>query len=190
MSKNRKTSARLQLMLIAAVFFGPLLVAAFMYYGGKLQPQGRTNHGALLTPIVSISEVLPESVLFDATAGRWLLIYKSEGACEAECRRALYTIRQCRRMLGKETARLERVFLHDESPLDTVFLDNEHAGLIALQDRRLASLLNKKKPAGLPPGGYFLMDPHGNLVMYFEPVIAPAAMVEDIQHLLSLSRIG
>jgi len=185
-----KTSARAQLLFIATIFFGPLLIAAFMYYGGHLQPQGRSNHGALLTPIVSIVAALPETDIVDTAAGRWLLIYPHAGDCRSDCQRALYTIRQARRMLGKEATRLERLFLHDESPPDTVFLAAEHAGLIERQDSTLSALLLNKKPAALPFGGYFLMDPLGNLVMYFEPAIDPGAMVEDIQHLLKLSRIG
>ena len=54
----------------------------------------------------------------------------------------------------------------------------------------LSDLLFSKKPADLEAGGYYLVDPLGNLVMYFEPDIEPSAMVEDIKHLLELSRIG
>jgi hypothetical protein len=93
-------------------------------------------------------------------------------------------------MLGKEMDRLKRVFLHGVSSPDTVFLADEHAGLTALRDDDLSALLNNKKPATLSSGGYFLMDPLGNLVMYFEPETDPSDMVGDIKRLLNLSRIG
>jgi hypothetical protein len=51
-------------------------------------------------------------------------------------------------------------------------------------------LLDRKRPEGLAPGGYFLIDPLGNLVMYFSPDTDPSAMVEDIKRLLKQSRIG
>jgi hypothetical protein len=51
-------------------------------------------------------------------------------------------------------------------------------------------LLDNKRPAALPAGGYYLIDPLGNLVMYFRPDIDPADMVDDVKHLLRLSRIG
>ena len=50
-------------------------------------------------------------------------------------------------MLGREMDRLQRVFLHGETLPDTVFLDDEHAGLISMQDSELMTLLNNKKPA-------------------------------------------
>jgi hypothetical protein len=93
-------------------------------------------------------------------------------------------------MLGKEMDRLKRVFLHGESRPDTVFLADEHAGLVILRDENLSELLVDKKPVALSAGGYFLVDPLGNLVMYFAPDINPGDMVADIKRLLKLSRIG
>ncbi len=177
------------MLLIASVFFGPLAVATWMYYGGALQPDGRTNHGVLLEPIVNIVEALPESQI-SAQDGFWVLVYANDGVCSENCEQSLLTLRQSRLMLGKEMDRLTRVFLHGDSPPDTVFIAAEHAGLISLRDSGFSELLQNKKPAMLAAGGYFLIDPLGNLVMYFEPQINPADMVEDIKHLLKFSRIG
>jgi hypothetical protein len=80
--------------------------------------------------------------------------------------------------------------LHGDTAPDTVFLANEHSGLIALQNSELSDLLMNKRPTEQPAGGYFLADPLGNLVIYFRPDIDPGDMVEDIEHLLKLSRIG
>ena len=190
MTEKKTTWARIQMLLIASVFFGPLLVATVMYYGGYFQPEGRTNHGALLEPIVSVAEQLPNSEAVRQGDGYWSLIYSGRGECDNACKNSLITIRQSQKMLGKEMDRLKRVFLHGESSPDRVFLADEHAGLIALREDALTALLNNKKPAELSAGGFFLIDPLGNLVMYFEPDINPSDMVEDIKRLLKLSRIG
>jgi len=71
-----------------------------------------------------------------------------------------------------------------------VFLAEEQPGLITIEDSKLIALLNNKRPTDLPAGGYYLVDPLGNLVMYFHPDLDPAEMVDDIKHLLRLSRIG
>ena len=184
-------SGRLQLTLIAAVFFGPLLFAAWLYFQGDLmQPTNRSNHGALLEPIVNLGDELPESPLHAHNRGHWVLLYGYREACNEDCRDALHTIRQSRLMLGKEMDRVLRVFLHGDTPPDTVLLADEHQGLVTLVDNRLAQLLTDKKPTELPAGGYYLIDPLGNLVMYFRPDINPREMVDDISHLLRLSRIG
>ena len=191
MSESAPKKGRLQLLLIAAVFLGPLLVAALLYFqGSPLQPAGRTNHGALLEPIVDVSDSLSDLPAADRYDSSWLLLYTNPAPCDDRCQDALYTLRQSRLMLGKEMDRLRRVFLHGGTAPDTVFVAEEHEGLITIRDSKLAGLLDNKRPANLPAGGFFLIDPLGNLVMYFRPDLEPAEMVDDIKHLLRLSRIG
>lgn len=191
MTAQMTAKGRVQFLLIAAVFLGPLALAAWLYFAGQdLTPAGRTNNGALLQPIVNLADTLPDSALHAHADGYWVLLYANEAACDDACAHSLYTLRQSRLMLGKEMDRLVRVFLHGDTVPDTVLLADEHKGLVALQDNGLKDLLDKKKPTDLEAGGYYLVDPLGNLVLYFRPDIDPSAMVEDIKHLLELSRIG
>jgi hypothetical protein len=191
MTSAPRKSGRTQLALIAGAFLGPLAIAAWLYFqGAGLAPSGRSNHGALLEPIVNLADASPASPVAGLVGDTWLLVYANPSACDAVCERALYMLRQSRLMLGRDMQRLERLFLHGESPPDRVFIAAEHAGLLTMQDAELNALLNKKRPAALNAGGYFLIDPLGNLVMYFQPEIDPADMVGDIKHLLKLSRIG
>jgi len=191
MTRQKDMRGRLQVALIALVFFGPLILATWLYFsGGGFRPEGRTNHGQLLQPLANIGDALPDSAIHEQRNGRWLLVYAVDGTCDDACEDALYTLRQSRLMLGKDMDRLVKVFLHGDTAPDTVFLADEHAGLIALSDGNFSDLLENKKPAELSAGGYYLVDPLGNLVMYFRQDIDPADMVEDIKHLLELSRIG
>ena len=191
MNDTPRKSGRLQLLLIAAVFLGPLIVAFWLYSGdGSLQPEGRSNRGVLLEPIVNLADEVPDSSVAAQFERTWTLLYMNVSACDEACIDALYTARQARLMLGKEMDRVARVFLHGDTPPDTVVLAEEHPGLTTIEDSGLAGLLNNKRPTDVPAGGYFLIDPHGNLVMYFRPDLDPADMVDDIKHLLRLSRIG
>ena len=191
MTARRTRKGRIQLLLVAAVFLGPLALAAWLYFAGQgHSPDGRTNNGALLEPIVNLAELLPNSPLHEHGDGHWVLLYANPGACSDACEFSLYTLRQSRLMLGKEMDRLVRVFLRGDTAPDTVLLADEYKGLITLQDSSLNDVLDNKRPAALEAGGYFLVDPLGNLVLYFRPDIEPSAMVEDIKHLLELSRIG
>ncbi len=191
MTRQKDPAGRIQLFLISLVFFGPLILATWLYFsGGGFRPEGRTNHGQLLEPIVNVGEALPGASIHVHNDGHWLLVYSNSSPCEEACEYALLTLRQSRLMLGKEMDRLLRVFLHGNTPPDTVFIAKEHAGLITLRDSSLSGLLDNKRPAELTAGGYFLIDPLGNLVMYFRPDIDPSEMVEDIKRLLKLSRIG
>ena len=191
MTENKKRKGRIQFLFVAAIFLGPLALATWLYFSGQgLTPEGRTNHGALLEPLVNLTDALPGSPLHEHGDGHWVLLYANRAICDEACQYSLYTLRQSRLMLGKEMDRLVRVFLHGDTAPDTVLLAGEHVGLIPLQDSRLYDVLENKKPAELEAGGYYLVDPLGNLVLYFHPDIDPSAMVEDIKHLLELSRIG
>lgn len=187
---GRRRGGRRTLLAIAGIFLVPLAIAAWMYYGGsQFVPGGRTNAGTLLTPIVNLND---HSAGFTESLAerRWALVHMEAGSCGESCREALYRMRQSRLMLGNDMTRVVRIFLHGDNAPDRVFLDREHAGLLTTSDADLATLLDRKRPRDLPPGGLYLVDPLGNLVMYFTADLEPHDMVEDIEHLLDLSRIG
>jgi hypothetical protein len=189
------TRGRLKLLLIALIFLGPLGVAAWLYYEGtNLQPEGRTNAGRLLEPIVNVNAALDDTSLAQLTGGAseggWIMLYRNEGECGEACEEALYRMRQSRLMLGRDMTRVTRVFLHGDIAPDKVRVDAEHEGLVTIRHGGLAGILDRKRPTDLPPGGLYLIDPLGNLVMYFTADLAPDDMVADIEHLLDLSRIG
>jgi hypothetical protein len=177
-------------VIIAIVFLGPLVLASWMYSSGRFAPAERSNYGELLEPIVSLAEALPASPVLPLTDGQWLMLYANDATCLDACRDALYKLRQTRLMVGREMDRVTRVFLHGETTPDTVFLEQEHPGLTTIKDSDLAALLEGKRPQETMPGGIYLIDPLANLVMYFPPQLDPRELVDDVKHLLTLSRIG
>lgn len=86
--------------------------------------------------------------------------------------------------------RVVRVFLHGDSPPDKVLLEGEHPGPQTINDKGLRDLLEERRPGNVVPDGIYLLDPHANLVMYFPPELDPRHVVDDVKHLLKLSRIG
>ena len=193
MSTMPADRGRMKLLGIAALFLLPLAFAAWMYFGERnWQPAGRTNAGELLEPIISLNDATEGlNVLTDgATDGHWAVIYADRGPCAESCQEALYRMRQTRLMLANDMSRVERVFLHGDIAPDTVWIEEEHAGLITLTNPGLSQLLEQKRSPESGPGGLYLVDPLGNLVMYFPAALAPEDMVSDIEHLLDLSRIG
>lgn len=186
----QRRSGKTQLALIALAFVAPLMLATWMYTSGHWQPDSSSNYGTILQPIVNLADELPASPVMALREHQWLMLYVNSGSCDQACLEALYRLRQSRLMLANEMSRVTRVFLHGESAPDKVFLEEQHAGLITITDKDLENFLAGKRPVEHKQGGIFLIDPLGNLVMYFSPDLLPAEMVDDIKHLLRLSRIG
>ncbi len=123
---------------------------------------------------------------------KWTLLYAGDGACDANCRRALIFARQTRLSLNQEMDRVNRVFLATGHCCDRDYLEREHAGLVVLDaasDPQLAAVV-----AALPTTdrdfSLFIVDPLGNLVMRYDTREDPRGLLEDIKKLLKLSHIG
>src|SRR5882672_7959224 len=88
------------LVVLALLFFAPLGIAFYLYYGhGTWHPGGRVNAGELIEP-PRPSLALP---LLDSgntgpnfLKGKWTLMYVRFGRCDEDCRTRLYDTRQVR----------------------------------------------------------------------------------------------
>jgi hypothetical protein len=189
-SENLSGGGRLQIGIIALVFFGPLILATWMYSTGRLQPAARTNHGELLLPIVELEAFLSNLEDLKDTQPAWRLLYMDMAECDAVCTAALHRQRQILLMLGKEMNRVSRLFLHGSGSADKVSRGDEDVGLITINNKGLAELLEAKRPSEIPAGGIFLINPLDNLIMYFSPDLTPGDIANDLRYLLELSSIG
>ncbi|HEV7714235.1 MAG TPA: hypothetical protein VGO53_01485 [Steroidobacteraceae bacterium] len=181
---------------LAALFFLPVLIAFYMYYGGTWRPAARTNHGELLQP----ARPLPRAELHTVTGtvappdvftSKWALIYIGDGACDEVCKTTLYFMRQTRLSLNNEMTRVSRVFLATASCCNREFLEREHPGLLVLDaSGPEAAELLKVFPLTDRTRSLFITDPLGNLVMRYDARENPKGLLEDLKKLLKLSHIG
>lgn len=174
---------------LALAFFAPLGAAFYLYYGHSgLAPSQRVNSGVLVDP----PRPLPARVL--SLAGKWTLLYWAEGRCAARCRAALYKTRQVRWSLDRDRDRVQRIFLASGECCDWPLLKTQHPDLLTVRaDLHSNSLLDLMPEVGVAPqfaGRTYLVDPLGNLMMYYRDDAPPEGMLEDLQRLLKFSHIG
>jgi cytochrome oxidase Cu insertion factor (SCO1/SenC/PrrC family) len=199
----RQRRGRRQLLILASIFFVPLAVAFWLYYGaGGWAPHGSTNQGDLVNPAVP----LPEATLMrpDGSAaapgllrGKWTIAFIGDGACDDRCRKALYLSRQTRIALNKDIDRVQRVFLATGPCCDNAFLATEHPDLTVVTlgaNPGSQSLLAAIPVYGGVPveraGRLYLIDPLGNLVLSYPADAPDKALLTDVRKLLRLSHIG
>lgn len=189
---------------LALMFFGPLGVSFYLYYGhGSWHPGGRVNAGDLIEPprpLPSLSLPLQSSgeTASDFLKRKWTLLYVQQGPCAERCRTSLYETRQVRLALDRDMDRVQRVFIADGDCCDLQFLHEQHPDLIAVRMSPAAASLLAFLPRGAGNGSggdanaqrIYLIDPLGNLMMSYAPDAKPKGMLEDMKRLLRLSQIG
>jgi cytochrome oxidase Cu insertion factor (SCO1/SenC/PrrC family) len=187
------------LIAVALMFFAPLGLAFYLYYGhGAWAPGGRVNAGELVQPPRSVPPLtLPLKVGgvtdLEFLKGKWTFLYVQHGRCAEDCGRHLYDTRQVRLALDRDMDRVQRVFIGDADCCDMGALREAHPDLIMI----LASPADEPL-LGLLPGfagrensdAVYLIDPLGNLMMRYAADTKSKGMLEDMKRLLRLSHIG
>jgi hypothetical protein len=194
---------RRTLIGLALMFFAPLGLSFYLYYGKSWHPGGRVNAGELITPARPLpSLALPLAGAAGAGAGetnpqflkgKWTFLYVQHGRCDDECRRHLYDTRQVRLALDREMNRVQRVFIGDGDCCDLEELKAAHPDLIAIRasaaDEPLLALLPTVSGA-VNSHRVYLIDPLANLMMLYAPEARSKGMLDDMKRLLRLSSIG
>jgi len=197
---------RRPLIALALLFFAPLGLAFYLYYGPVgWRPAGRVNHGDLINPPrpvppLALPLVIGSHVDTGSTTDpdflkhKWTLLYWGAGTCSARCRTDLYSTRQVRTALNRDMDRVQRVFIAEGACCDMEFLRTEHPDLITVRATPAAApLLDLLPGLGSRAGAadrVYLIDPLGNLMMSYAPDANPKGMLEDLRRLLGLSHVG
>jgi cytochrome oxidase Cu insertion factor (SCO1/SenC/PrrC family) len=185
---------------LALLFFAPLGLAFYLYYGHPAwHPGGRVNAGVLIEPPRPLPAlVLP---LLDSgntdpnfLIGKWTLLFAGFGPCAEPCRARLYDTRQVRLALDRDMKRVQRVFIADTDCCDARLLRDAHPDLIMIRASPaivpLLSLLPMENPGAAQSPRVYLIDPLGNLMMFYAADVKPKGILEDLKRLLRLSSIG
>lgn len=196
---SKKRSWVIPLLLV--LFIGPLVIAWFMVIeGDKL---GSSNYGQLIQPPLDITQ-LP---LLDTNGNtfaqtqfkdHWIMVYVEPDSCRELCQKNLYFMRQIRLATGKDMNRVERVLItFTDQPNDpqlsnlltSVYPGTLHLLVAKKQFQQFIAPLSTSTLA-LQQGSFYLVDPHGNVMMYYPAEVKPSWIFKDLTRLLKVSQIG
>ena len=186
---RQRPALTLVLLLVLALFFGPLIAAFVLYYGMHWRPAGQTNHGTLIEPRAAAAAGGPAALL----RGKWSLVYIGAGSCDQDCRSTLYFIRETYLGLGQLMPRAQQ-FPGDIGLLRRCLARARRPAVDYPQSRpsgqcRSRALL-RLFPQDQRATTVFVVDPEGNLMMRYDAHSAPRGLHDDLQKLLALSDIG
>lgn len=197
-SPEQVRRGRRMALLLFAVGFGPMLLATIMYYTGWLNPAGHTNNGVLVQPLVPVSELhlvdasgQPLADRFGpGTDGTWLLMVVA-ATCDSDCESLLYLTRQVHIALGKNADRVRSSAYLEQVPASLAGRWGQDYS--ALERLGHTGPLAPAWPAGVRPAEQprvLVVDPFGNVMMYYGTEHSGKQMLNDLKHLLKLSQLG
>lgn len=218
---NQKKNGRWKLFAILTVCAAPLIASYITYYvikpegrtnyGAILDPrqfpqpasltvvhteQAEQEEQAEQAPQVQQApqtQPTPEEkkVTLADLKGKWLMVQVDSGACATACQKKQYDMRQLRTAQGKESDRIERVWLTtDDVAVDPKLLVGIEGTHIIKAD---LGILEKWLPvdAGTTIQEHiYLIDPLGNLMMRYPKEADANKIKKDLSKLLKASAIG
>jgi len=196
--KNRKS-----MLLVFALFAVPVLIAWFLLGPGRnWLPSGATNNGTLVAP----ARPLPTEGRLAGLNGtpltqgylteKWTLVHFVTKNCDQTCKELLHRTKQVRLAMGEDIRRIQRLLIFTEQGLDvtdSVMADDPNLAIALVTYASNPELLNKFVIGGVQPetgNRVYLVDPLGNLMMYYESTDRPNGILIDLRKLLKWSQIG
>lgn len=197
---NLQRRGRCRFLLLAALFAAPF-VLAWLYISvfGGWRPDTSINHGTLIEParpldLPALARLGHDQPFTMADWRRhWTLVTVATEGCAAACRENLHTTRQVRLALGKDATRVQRGLLLAVAVDDPEFYAaGQHPLLVVLPlpEENRAAVLEQFAVPGTSGNYLLLVDPLGNVMMWYPADVAPDALNDDLKRLLKYSQIG
>ena len=159
-----------------------------------------TNAGTLISParplqLVGLQRADGTTFGDEQLRGHWTFVLFAPGDCNQECQQQLYLTRQTRLAMSKDIRRVQRLLVLAQEPSADLAgrLAEEHPDLHwVVHNARAASLLQGfvGQSFGYQGAQYFLVDPLGNLMMFYDLAVPAKGVRKDLQKLLKISQIG
>lgn len=199
--KNARRS-RVSLVLLALVFILPIALAWIVSKNKALQPTQTKNNGTLFEPVRPLQDFALQTAAnkpftLEDMRRKWSYVYLAGVTCNTVCRDSLIKIRDARLAQSGEATRVEYYLFYTTAPSanEQQELISEHPRLtILLVGSQQQSLLDMFKLNGetepVAAQRVYLIDPIGNLMMYYPEGSPGNGLLKDLRHLLQWSQIG
>ncbi len=162
-----------KLIMLLAVFILPILTSTFLFYFHTHFNFKTTNHGVLVKQPVDVEYLY--AAMQDGTEKKWRVLYVDKGICDAACEKTGYQLHQIQKALGKEGGRVH-----------VILMGGQYTQLEKLQQ----ALVQQTQGAFLVTNKIYLVDPLGNLFMYYPSDTNPMNVLKDLKKVLEVSQIG
>ncbi len=178
--------AKKELWLLLMAFVLPIVLGSvFFYVNPNYFSQNTVNYGKFITPIITTQK--RDIVFADTKAklhGLWNLVYLSND-CDGICQTALKEMKTIRLLMNDNMRRLQVILLSDKQ------IDASLPSSLSQVLRAKSSADLGQKLAEFPDNTLFLIDPIGNVMLYYNALdLNIKRVIRDLKRLFKYSRIG
>ena len=196
-------SGKKSLLWLLTVFVAPILIGTLLFFNlDRLGFEKSTvNYGTLIKPPfpAKVGDLLVANkvaIREETIAKKWTMLYVEAGECDEACQKRLKLIKRIRLLMNEQLRRVRTTFVSTEAVGKTIDRKLHHDMVLAHLNTESASLNADsstflKQLPHLDKKPVYLLDPLGNLMMYY-PQENPdiKKMIKDLLKLLKYSRLG
>jgi len=154
-----------QLFFMIAIFAFPIILSGLLFHYHTYFHLKTSNHGTL------IRSPIDATYLYSTQQHQWHVVY----VCDTQCEQTHHQLQQVKKALGKDSDRVAILLLEKKEPS---------------QKLQTALAANQKNPSFVVNHKIYLVDPLGNLFMYYPEDVNLMNVLKDLQHVLEVSQIG
>jgi len=170
---NKISRGRKKLFLVLFIFMLPVIASGILFHYHTHFRLKTLNHGTLLSSLIDVQYLYAK--MQGGEQKKWRVIYVSGNVCDVQCKQIDHQLRQVQKALGKDSNRV-----------NTVWLGGKYAELAKLK----GSFAQQGHPDFSTNNKIYLVDPLGNLFMYYSDDINPMNVLKDLKRVLEVSQIG
>jgi hypothetical protein len=179
-------------MVVGATVLGTVMLPKNEAERAELMAMlGTTNMGTLISPTVNWVPLLPVGEnTSDDINGHYRVVLVADGQCDSGCQEMLAATRAVEVRLGRDARRVDRILLqHGLEPavLADIEAANPDLAIAALDSAALAALLAPTTAQLTGANRYYLINPVGDAVLYYDEQNSGSDLLEDLKHLLKYS---
>jgi len=177
-------TAKKEFWMLLAMFILPIAFGTLFFYANpNYFSESTVNYGELVRPVIATDE---SDIGIDGGAslqGVWTMVYVSS-RCDDVCEKAVVDMKTIRTLMNADMRRIQRMIIIENNSTPTV---NDEALIKAkITSEKLTKSLKKYAENAI-----YLIDPIGNIMLYYEPQnIDIRLVIKDLKRLFKYSRIG
>ncbi len=188
-----RPSGQLKLLAIIGVVVLPIVAAYVMAKLGVGIPESHTNKSNLVEPAISVED-WGASVEPLGYGSPWRLVVTTADNCDQSCLELVHEARQINVALGREAGRVEHhLWLAQDAPADlqqALARDYPRLEQGSIQTAPYHSSLANHPEDWRQGAQLWVVDPLGRVVLRQDPDKPGKQMLDDLKHLLKVSKIG